>query len=74
MSPQIPRLDRYDPRMLEAFESSWVVIQSRDPFRDFERDTELKTVLRLKLMALAADGVTDPDELQEWALEGLLLN
>jgi hypothetical protein len=48
-------------------------VQARDPFRDFERDFELKTVLSQKLMTLAADGVTDPIELREWALEGLLL-
>jgi hypothetical protein len=77
MGSRNPRLDPYDPKMLEAlgqaFESTWVVLQSRDPFRDFERDTELKTALNLKLMTLAADGVTDPGELREWALEGLLL-
>jgi hypothetical protein len=48
-------------------------VQARDPFRDFERDFELKTALSQKLMTLAADGVTDPIELREWALEGLLL-
>jgi hypothetical protein len=31
----------------------------------------LKTTLRRKLMGLAVDGVTDPIELREWALEGL---
>jgi len=78
VNPQNPRLDLYDPKTLkalsQAFDSSWLMLQSCDPFRDFESDTELKTTLSLKLMALAADGVTDPVELQEWALEGLLLN
>ena len=43
----------------------------RDPLRDFEQDYELKIALNRKLMGLAADGVTDPIELREWALEGL---
>jgi len=67
----------HDPKTLEAlgraFDATWVVVQARDPFRDFERDFELKTALSQKLMTLAADGVTDPIELREWALEGLLL-
>jgi hypothetical protein len=72
-----PQIDPYNPNTLEAltqaFEATWVVVQARDPFRDFERDFELKTALSQKLMTLAADGVTDPIELREWALEGLLL-
>jgi len=72
-----PQIDPYNPETLEAltqaFEATWVVVQARDPFRDFERDFELKTALSQKLMTLAADGVTDPIELREWALEGLLL-
>jgi hypothetical protein len=71
-----PQIDPYNPNTLEAltqaFEATWVVVQARDPFRDFERDFELKTALSQKLMTLAADGVTDPIELREWALEGLL--
>ncbi len=73
-----PRLDRYNPKALEAlgqaFDETWIVLQARDPFRDCERDYELKTALNHKLMALAADGVTDPIELREWALESLLLS
>ena len=44
---------------------------ARDPFRDFDKDNELKTELSHELSALAADGVTDAIELREWALEGL---
>ena len=73
----MPQIDPYNPETLEAltqaFDATWVVVQARDPFRDFERDFELKTALSQKLMTLAADGVTDPIELREWALEGLLL-
>jgi hypothetical protein len=50
-----------------------VEVQARDPFRDFERDLELKTAINQKLWALARDGVTDPVELREWALESLRL-
>ena len=54
----------------QAFAATWTALQARDPFCDFERDYELKTTLRCKLMGLALDGVTDPIELREWALEG----
>jgi hypothetical protein len=66
-----------DPKMLEAlrqaFDATWVDVQARDPFRDFNRDSELKTAISEKLSMLAANGVTDPIELREWALESLLL-
>jgi hypothetical protein len=72
-----PQIDPYNPKTLEAltqaFDATWVVVQARNPFRDFERDFELKSALGQRLMRLAADGVTDPIELREWALEGLLL-
>ena len=75
MCPHNSRINLYDPKTLEslnqAFEASWVVLQARDPFRDFQSDTELKSALNQKLMGLAADGVTDPIQLREWALEGL---
>jgi len=72
-----PYVDLYDPKTLkalaQAFDATWVEVQARDPFRDFERDLDLKTALNQKLVALANDGVTDPIELREWALESLLL-
>jgi len=72
-----PHVDLYDPKTLkalaQAFDATWVEVQARDPFRDFERDLDLKTALNQKLVALANDGVTDPIELREWALESLLL-
>jgi len=72
-----PHVDLYDPKTLkalaQAFDATWVEVQARDPFRDFERDLELKTALNQKLVALAKDGVTDPIELREWALDSLLL-
>ena len=75
MYPQNPQINPYDPKTLdalgEAFDATWVVLQARDPFRDSERVWELRTALSQKLVALAADGVTDPIELREWALEDL---
>ena len=72
-----PHVDLYDPKTLkalaQAFDATWVEVQARDPFRDFERDLDLKTALNQKLVALANDGVTDPIELREWALDSLLL-
>ena len=72
-----PDLYDHDPKSLEAlgqaFDATWVELQARDPFRDFERDSDLKTAISEKLSMLAADGVTDPIELREWALESLLL-
>ena len=69
--------DLYDPKtrkaLGQAFDATWVELQARDPFRDFERDSDLKTAISEKLSMLAADGVTDPVELREWALESLLL-
>ena len=77
MYPQNPQIDPYHLKTLDAlgqaFDATWVVLQARNPFRDFERDFELKTALSQMLMTLAADGVTDPIELREWALEGLVL-
>ena len=55
----------------EAFDAAWVVLQARDPFRDLDRDFELRAALNRKLKMLAAEGVTDPVELREWVLENL---
>jgi hypothetical protein len=77
MGSKNPPINLYDPAMLatmeQAFDSTWVVLQARYPFRDFERDSDLKTALGQKLFTLATEGVTDPIELREWALESTLL-
>ena len=77
MGSKNPPINLYDPAMLatveQAFNSTWVVLRTRYPFRDFERDSELKTALSQKLLTLAAEGMTDPVELREWALESSLL-
>jgi len=75
MGSRNPPPNLYDPALLaaveQAFDATWTVLEAREPFRDFDKDNELKTELSHKLNALAADGVTDAIELREWALEGL---
>ena len=75
MYPLSRSIDPYDPKtpdaLKQAFEATWVMLQARDPFRDLERDSELRSALSRKLKTLASDGVTDPIELREWALESL---
>jgi hypothetical protein len=69
-----PRFGLYDPATLEAlgqaYNAAWLVLRARDPFRDFESDSDLKATLSRKLLALAANGVTDAVELREGAVEG----
>ena len=55
----------------QAFDATWTVLQARNAFRDFDRDNELQTSLSQTLVTLAVEGVTDPIELREWALESL---
>jgi hypothetical protein len=47
MGSKNPPINLYNPAMLaaveQAFDSTWVVLQARYPFRDFERDSELKS-------------------------------
>ena len=75
MGSRNPPPNLYDPALLaaveQAFDATWTELQARDPFRDFDKDNELKTELSHELSALAADGVTNAIELREWALEGL---
>jgi hypothetical protein len=54
-----------DLEILEwIFDSAWTTVQTNDPFRDLEKDEELKTALRQKLFALACVGMDDPDTLR----------
>jgi hypothetical protein len=75
MGSRNPPLNLYAPALLaaieQAFDASWTALQARDPFRDFDKDNELKSALGQRLATLAVDGVTDPIELREWALESL---
>ena len=75
MGSRKPPPNLYAPALLaaleQAFDASWTALQARDPFRDFDKDNELKSALGQRLATLAVDGVTDPIELREWALESL---
>ena len=75
MGSRHPPPNLYAPALLaaleQAFDASWTALQARDPFRDFDKDNELKSALGQRLATLAVDGVTDPIELREWALESL---
>ena len=75
MGSKNPPRNLYDPALLasieQAFDASWTMLQVRDPFRDFDKDNDVKSELSHELMGLAAEGVTDPIELREWALESL---
>ena len=70
MSPQNP-FD--DPKLLtelaQAFESIWLVMRAHEPLLDAARANELSIEISRKLVALAADGVTDPAQLRRLTLE-----
>jgi hypothetical protein len=63
----------FDDRDLEALQAAlkdiWITLQAHDPERDWAADEELKTRIAEKLMALAAIGVTKPEELRRRGLE-----
>ena len=75
MSPQNP-FD--DPKLVtalaQAFESTWLVMQSHEPLPDADRATELSIEISRKLVELAADCVTDPTQLRRLALASLPLS
>ena len=47
MGSRNPPPNLYDPALLaaveQAFDATWTELQARDPFRDFDKDNELKT-------------------------------
>jgi hypothetical protein len=52
-----------------AFDATWPVIRAHEAGNDKARIAELSMMLSHKLVELAADGVTDPQELRRRALE-----
>jgi hypothetical protein len=58
----------------QALKDIWAVLKSHDPCRDWEKDSELRTALAEKLMALVAVGITCPNELRKRTLESLPLS
>jgi hypothetical protein len=55
----------------KAFEATWEILQARDSSHDLEAEDELRHSVSGKLLELAANGVTDPKELQNRVLESL---
>jgi hypothetical protein len=55
----------------QALRDVWQVLQAHDPYKDWNKDPELKRALAETLMALADTGVVDPEELRSRALESL---
>ena len=62
-----------DPKVLaalgRAFEATWPVIRAHEAGEDKARIAELSMALSRRLIELAADGVTDKQELGRLALE-----
>ena len=61
-----------DPKTLVAidlaFDGAWNVLETRALLARFANDRELQAELSQRLVILASDGVTDPDELRRQAL------
>ena len=61
-----------DPKTLAAidlaFEGAWNVLETRDLLARFANDCELQAELSQRLMVLASDGMTDPEELRRQVL------
>jgi len=53
----------------QAFDATWPVIRAHEAGNDKGRMAELSMSLSRRLVELAADGVTDPQELRRLALE-----
>ena len=75
MTSEIPRSDIYDPKTLavmdQAFAAVWNILRADDPFRDYANDSELRIAIGHKLMALVANGETDPVRLGYLTLKSL---
>ena len=57
----------------DAFRNVWKAVATSDPFRDTEKDDELRSTIILKMVNLVRAGVTCPDELQVQTLKSLSL-
>jgi hypothetical protein len=53
----------------QAFDATWSVIRAHEAGNDKARIAELSMMLSHRLVELAANGVTDPQELRRLALE-----
>lgn len=72
LNPEIR--DSYSPELLaaidKAYEAVWTTVCTQ-VLPDVVRSTELKITLSRTLVALASEGVTDPQELGRLALESM---
>jgi hypothetical protein len=61
-----------DPRTVAAidlaFDGAWSALETRDLFARFANDGELQAEISQRLVVLASDGMTDPDELRRQVL------
>lgn len=62
----------YETSMLanlsKAFEATWEVLRARDSSRDVNAEDDLRLAVSGKLLELAAEGVTDPEEIRNRAV------
>jgi len=58
-------------RLERAFGAALKALKVSDPFRDWSKESRLRTVLTEKLLSLMDAGITDPDELQKRILEAM---
>ena len=59
--------------MREAFDAAWAVIRAHETEEEKDRNQELSVALNETLMALAAEGITDPEQLRNGALQRMPL-
>jgi hypothetical protein len=55
----------------KAFQATWEVLHARDSSRDADAEDDHRLAVSGKLLALAADGLTDPEELRDRVLQSL---
>lgn len=63
----------YDEQILNNLEQAlrevWQVLRAHSPYKDWDKDIDLKKSLAYHLMDLADSGITDAHELRNRALE-----
>jgi hypothetical protein len=59
--------------MTQAFDAAWAVILAHETDDDKERERDLSIVLSQTLVTLAAEGVTDAEQLRNGALQRMPL-
>jgi hypothetical protein len=72
MTTQFP--DSYSPSLIDAIERAynavWTTLYAHMP-SDGDQSKEMKIILSQTLLALVANGITDPQELRRKALENM---